>query len=89
MESVEPVSGSGPVQLSITVPPGAGQLTVRIWDRFGAFVRLLVDERNPTPGKRAVTWDRTDDAAQPLGAGSFIWRVTIDRSSESRIVTVR
>jgi hypothetical protein len=89
MESVEPVSVTGSVRLPITVPPGAKRLTVRIWDRFGGFVRLLVNERNPTPGRRTVTWDRTDDAALPLGSGHFIWRVTIDRNSESRIVAVR
>jgi photosystem II stability/assembly factor-like uncharacterized protein len=89
LDSAEPADAAGVVQFPVTVPAGARRLTVRVWDRFGEQVRTLVDEPDPPPGRRAVPWDRTDDAGRPLAPGGFIWRVTVDGNSESRIVTVR
>jgi hypothetical protein len=36
-----------------------------------------------------LVWDRTNDAGQILPAGYFIWRVTIDQTSESRLVRLK
>jgi photosystem II stability/assembly factor-like uncharacterized protein len=79
---------SGPVELGVTIPAGAASLKVDIWDRFGEKVRRVAAETAPAGGQRTVTWDGTDDDGHPLGAGSFIVRVTVDGRSESRIVHV-
>jgi hypothetical protein len=79
----------GQISMMITVPAHASRLTVRIWDRFGDRVRTLVDEANPSGGSRILMWDRTDGAGQPLPPGYFIGRVTVDETSESRLVQVK
>ena len=84
----EPADQERPVRIPLTVPSGAGRLTVDIWDRFGEHVRHLVDELRPEPGRRALEWDVDNDAGEPLPAGSFILRVTADTSSESQILRV-
>jgi hypothetical protein len=73
----------------VTVPPGAQRITVRIWDRFGDPIRLLVDEQQPAAGSRQLSWDRTDDSRQRRPPGVFIVRVTVDGASESHLMLVR
>ena len=77
------------ITIGMTVPQGAQQLTVRIWDRFGDPVRVLVDERNPSAGRRLLTWDRSDDTGERRLPGFFIWRITIDGVSESRLTRLQ
>jgi hypothetical protein len=86
---LEPLEAVGQVSVAILVPANASRLTVRIWDRFGDHVRTLVDELHPSSGRWTLVWDRTDDVSQTLPAGYFIWRVTIDQTSESRLVRVK
>ena len=71
------------------MPCGSGPLSVRIWDHFGTFVRLLLDEPSPEPGKRVLYWDGTDRAGRSCPDGYFIWRVTIGSVSSSRLVLFR
>ena len=89
LDSTEPAAAAGAITIGVSVPSGAGRLTVRIWDRFGDLVRVPVDERAPAPGRREVTWDRTDDAGQRRPPGHFIWRITVDGVSESRFTHLR
>ena len=49
-------------------------------------VRRLVDENNPPSGVRTVQWDGANDTGEPLQAGAFILRLTVDGRSESQIV---
>jgi FlgD Ig-like domain len=89
LDDLEPLTAVGMANVRITVPPGAARLTVRIWDSDGPLVRKLIDESNPAPGPRVLTWDRTNDAGQSLPAHSYIWRVTVDQTSESKLVLVQ
>jgi len=89
LRSNEPADEERPVRIPVTVPDGAAHLTVNIWDRFGEHARHLVDEAEPRAGSRDVQWDVDDDAGQPLDAGSYILRVTVDGTSESQILRVR
>jgi photosystem II stability/assembly factor-like uncharacterized protein len=89
LEDLEPVEAVGQASLTIMVPAHASRVTVRIWDRFGDQVRTLVDEPHPSSGSRTLVWDRTDDTGQILPVGYFIWRVTSDQTSESRLVRVK
>lgn len=77
-----------PVRIDLTVPPGAAQLTITIWERFGDLVRRLVDEPQPAAGSRTVEWDVTNDAGEPLDLGNFILRATVDGRSESQIILI-
>jgi hypothetical protein len=88
-DDLEPLEAVGQTSMTIAVPAKASRLTVRIWDRFGDQARTLVDEANPSSGSRTLVWDRTDDAGQLLPAGYFIWRVTVDQTSESRLVFLK
>ena len=83
---LEPFSTDGQVVIPVSVGSNATRLTVRIWDRFGDPVRVLVDEANPTPGERELRWDRTTDAGAVVNSGYYIWRATVDGRSESRLV---
>ena len=83
-----PMRSRGPLQVAVTVPAGAGRLTVDIWDRFGEHVRHLLDESQPADGSRLVDWDVTDDTGRQRSDGSFLLRVTVDDRSESQIVHV-
>lgn len=88
-DDLEPLEAVGQARIAVKIPANAARLTVRIWDRFGDQVRTLVDEANPSAGSRTLTWNRTDDAGKALPPGYFIWRVTIDQTSESRLVLLK
>jgi photosystem II stability/assembly factor-like uncharacterized protein len=88
-EELEPVEAVGVAALPVTVPPGAARLTVRIWDRFGDPVRVLVNESSPAPGARELQWDGSTDSGAIAGPGYYIWRATVDDVSESRLVRLR
>jgi flagellar hook assembly protein FlgD len=83
---LEPLQASGSVRVPITVAANSKRLGAWIWDQFGELVRTLVDETNPAAGARVLEWDRTDAAGRLLAPGYFIWRVTVDGTSESRLV---
>jgi flagellar hook assembly protein FlgD len=88
-DDLEPLEAIGQTSMAMTVPVNTSRLTVRIWDRFGDHVRTLVDEANPLAGYRVLSWDRTDEAGHALPPGYFIWRVTVDQTSESRLVCLQ
>ena len=87
-DRLEPLQASGSVRVPITVAANSKRLAVWIWDRFGELVRTLVDETNPASGARVLEWDRTDVSGKTLASGYFIWRITVDDMSESRLVRV-
>jgi len=70
----------------LDVPEGTQQLSVNVWDRFGAHVVTLVDEAMPISGLRHFTWDFQVPADRPEAGGHFIYRVSADNLVESRIV---
>ncbi|MGH3882131.1 MAG: YCF48-related protein [Pseudonocardiaceae bacterium] len=88
LDNNEPAQTSWPVFIPVTIPEDASRLIVNIWDRFGAHVRHLLDEQQPPAGRRTVEWDGTSDGGEPLEAGNFIVRVTVDDDSESWILWV-
>jgi photosystem II stability/assembly factor-like uncharacterized protein len=87
-EEHEPLEANGAVVLGIKVPADTARLTVRIWNWFGEYVRTLIDEPRPLAGRRRLAWDRTDDVGRLLPPDAFIWRVTINQRSESRLVVL-
>ena len=77
------------ITIGMTVPQGAQQLTVRIWDRFGDPVRVLVDERNPSAGRRLLTWDRSDDTGERRLPASSSGGSPSTAASESRLTRLQ
>jgi photosystem II stability/assembly factor-like uncharacterized protein len=73
------------VDLDVAVPAGARRLKINIWDRFGRHVHVLAEETSPAAGARRFAWDFRDLSGEPLPAGAYIIRITIDGRSESRI----
>jgi photosystem II stability/assembly factor-like uncharacterized protein len=73
------------VDLDVAVPAGARRLKINVWDRFGRHVHVLAEETSPAAGARRFAWDFRDLSGEPLPAGAYIIRITIDGRSESRI----
>jgi hypothetical protein len=87
-ESCDPVWATQVVQVRVKIPCRASSVTIRIWDVDGPLVRTLVNETAPAPGWRTVTWDRTDHSGVMLPSRPYVWRVTIDDKSESRLMFI-
>ena len=89
LETNEPEESSGPVEIIYTAPEGAGHVTLDIWNRFGKYVRNLLDEDDPRPGRQTLIWNLEDNSGQRVPPGAFIYRITIDDEAESRIVIIK
>lgn len=63
---------------------GLRQLALSRHD-FGEIVRRLVDESGPPTGLQSVTWGFRNDSGEMLAPGFYIYRITVDDESESRI----
>ena len=70
-------------EFDIVLPEGTKHAWLHIWNRFGAEVRLLLNEANPTPGARTLIWDGLDDSGQVVPTGIYIFRVTVDNTADS------
>lgn len=84
--AVPDIEGTESVTLRLDVPENTARLTIRLWERFGREVRLLLDESDPAPGPRQIGWDFRDDAGVALPPGGFVLRIVMDDRSHSRIV---
>jgi photosystem II stability/assembly factor-like uncharacterized protein len=70
------------VEIPYTVNAGDTNLSIEVWDRFGEHVGSVKDEENPVAGAAVANWTAP-------AAGFFIYRVSTNRTVESRIVRVR
>ncbi|MUG97828.1 hypothetical protein F7734_38175 [Scytonema sp. UIC 10036] len=77
------------VNIEYTLPENAQKVTIDIWNQFGAYVRKLVDERDPSTGQKSVVWDGKNDAGESLPPGIFIYRLTVDGNVESRVIRLK
>ena len=84
----ESVETNLPVEIAFTVPADAQTLAINIWDRFGVHVARPVYEQNPRPGRGLFSWNFRDDSGARLEPGYYIYRVSIDDDSESRVIRV-
>lgn len=62
-----------------------GWATVRIWERDGRFVRLLMDEAQPAIGARDIGWNFRNYAGELEEVGAFLIRITLDDRSHSHL----
>ncbi|MBW4618100.1 MAG: hypothetical protein KME17_01785 [Cyanosarcina radialis HA8281-LM2] len=77
------------VKIEYKLPENVKKVAIDIWDRFGSYVRQLVDESNPAAGERSIVWDGKNDAGETLPAGIFIYRITVDGNAESRVIRLQ
>ncbi|GAB1545215.1 hypothetical protein NUACC21_78910 [Scytonema sp. NUACC21] len=77
------------VKIEYTLPENAQKVTLDIWNHFGAYIRNLVDESNPSAGQKSVVWDGKNDAGESLQPGIFIYRLTVDGNAESRVIRLK
>lgn len=89
LSSNEPQESSGPIEINYAVPGGTQRLTIDIWDRFGKYVRKLLDEHAPRPGRHTLIWNLEDDSGRMVAPGAFIYRITLDDEAESRVVIIK
>ena len=71
------------VEFDIVLPEETEHAWLHIWNRFGAEVRLLLNEANPTPGGRKLIWDGLDDSGKVVPPGIYIFRLTVDNNADS------
>jgi photosystem II stability/assembly factor-like uncharacterized protein len=74
------------VNIEYTLPEQTQKVAIDIWNQFGGYVRKLVDESNPSAGRKSVVWDGKNDDGKPLPSGVFIYRLTVDGKAESRVI---
>jgi photosystem II stability/assembly factor-like uncharacterized protein len=86
LDTNELVEVSGPIEIAYTVPEGASRLAIDIWNRFGVYARLLLEEKNPRPGRHSATWDLKSDSGESLPPGFYLYRITVDEEAESRVI---
>lgn len=84
----ESVDTGLPVEIVFTVPEGAQTLAINVWNRFGVHVARPVYEEKPRPGRGTFAWDFRDESGARLEPGYYIYRITIDDDSESRVIRV-
>jgi hypothetical protein len=89
LDSNEPEEVVDSVEIVYTVPTGAENVTINIWDRFGEDVRRLLDQKAPSPGNHSIIWDFRKDTEEKLPPDFYIYRITIDDKAESRIVRLK
>ncbi|KST69498.1 YCF48-related protein [Mastigocoleus testarum] len=77
------------VDIKYTLPDNVQKVTIDIWDRFGTYVRKLVDDSNPSAGQKSVVWNCKNDAGESLPPGIFIYRLTVDGNAESRVISLK
>lgn len=86
LETNEPQKFSENAEIVYTVPANTRHVEIIIWDRFGGEVRKLLDEESPVEGRHYANWDFRDNEKEDLPEGIYIYRVTVDDVSESRMI---
>jgi photosystem II stability/assembly factor-like uncharacterized protein len=84
----ESVETELPVEIAFTVPAKTQTLAINVWNRFGVHVARPLYQQNPQPGRGSFSWDFLDDSGMRLESGYYIYRVSIDDDSESRVIRV-
>ena len=66
-----------------------GRYRIAVHDASGRLVRVL--DEGPDPGlgaDRSIAWDGQDGAGRPVGSGVYVVRLTTERGSTSRKITL-
>jgi hypothetical protein len=69
------------------VPPGGGQVTLRVYNVSGGLVRTLVDDEE-SPGQKTARWDGTNEQGEHVASGIYFYRMTAPGFTETRKMTL-
>ncbi len=75
-------------RIAFRLESDARAVDVEIFDVAGARVRALVTGAALPAGPFVAPWDGLNDLGQPVGAGTYFYRVTVDGRSESKQMVV-
>ncbi|HEX5133608.1 MAG TPA: M6 family metalloprotease domain-containing protein [Candidatus Krumholzibacteria bacterium] len=67
--------------------PARGPVELNVYDVRGALVRRLA-RGSFDAGSQTLVWDGTDDAGRPVASGIYVYRLTVDRHSLTRKMTL-
>jgi hypothetical protein len=65
------------------VVPKSSRVVLAVYDVTGSLVRRLIDEAVPS-GRRTVQWDGTNNRDEPVSSGTYFYRLTVGKRSDSR-----
>lgn len=83
-------SGLTQIEYSLTGPPGAVRLTLRIFDVRGRLIRSLLDIYQAVPADCSIRWNGLDENGRAAGSGIYYYRLEVAGASYSkRLVLVR
>jgi hypothetical protein len=68
--------------------PSATVVKLEIHDPQGRLVRTLIQGEELAGGEHSVTWDGTTDAGQPVGSGTYFYRVLVDGQAVTNQMTL-
>ncbi|MDZ7376860.1 MAG: T9SS type A sorting domain-containing protein, partial [candidate division KSB1 bacterium] len=77
-----PFNGQTAIQYSLARP---ADVSIAIYNLQGQKIRTLLSERQ-TAGNHTVHWNGHDELNQPVGSGVYLYRITINNSSEAKRV---
>jgi hypothetical protein len=70
--------------------PGAGRVSLSVYDLSGRRVRTLIGGEAYGAGRHPVLWDGRDDAGRPVGSGVYLYRLAVDgQSKQARGIVLR
>jgi hypothetical protein len=66
--------------------PEPGKVTLTLYDRAGARIRLLRDGGEAGPGVLLIDWDGTNDAGRPVASGSYRYVMDYSRNETNSTI---
>ena len=66
----------------------AGSVDVEVFDVTGARVRTLLSGARLPGGPYVAHWDGTNELGEPVGSGTYFYRLTVDGRSQSKQMVV-
>lgn len=89
LPDVQIVGESGSIRIRMNIPLGAKRLSLRVWNRFGDDIGLVLDEIHPASGPRVFEWDCLDYRGSVASPGDYILRLVADDMSASSRVRIQ
>jgi hypothetical protein len=74
---------SNSVDIKFQLPIEANGVSINIWNRFGLEVRNISIASKVRKGRSKVNWNGIDDNGKKVHSGIFIYRITVDGTSDS------
>jgi photosystem II stability/assembly factor-like uncharacterized protein len=77
-----------PIEIPYSATTGDKNLRIDVWDRFGEHVATVLKQETPQAGERVAKWNGRTDSGNSAAPGFYIYRVSTEHLSHSRIVRI-